>query len=251
MDNANYVALSRQITLQRELDIAANNLANMNTTGYKFEELLVNTQPGAPAYDDPIRTPANFAYDNGVGRDFREGTLQQTGAPYDLAIEGEGAFFSVQTPTGTQYTRDGAFTLGADGTLETQDGYPVQSDSGPIVLDPKKGEAVISEDGIVSQAFQGTSEQVGKISLVRVANMSALQKNGRGLYTLQAGASTEPATDVRLRQGMLETSNVNPMTEVTHLIQINRAYTQLADLIQQNSQLSQTAISRLGQVTSA
>lgn len=248
MDNAAYVALSRQITLQRELDISANNLANMNTTGYKFEELLVTTQQGAPAYDDPIRNPANFAYDNGVGRDFRQGALQQTGGAYDLAIEGEGAFFTVQTPKGVAYTRDGAFTLGPDGTLQTADGYAVQSDGGPIILDPKKGEAVISPDGIVSQAFQGTSERVGKISLVRVANMSDLTKAGNGTYTLKAGAVTQPASDVTIRQGMLEASNVNPMTEVTHLIQINRAYTQLANIIDQNSQLSKSAIERLGKV---
>jgi len=248
MDNANYVALSRQITLQRELDISANNLANMNTTGYKFEELLVNTVPGAPAYDDPIRTPANFAYDNGVGRDFRQGALQQTGGTYDLAIEGEGAFFTVQTPAGVRYTRDGAFTTGPDGTLETQDGYPVQGDGGPIVLDPKKGAPVISADGIVSQDSQGVSEQVGKIAVVRVGNMSSLFKDGRGLYGLQSGVVPQPATDVTLRQGMLEASNVNPMTEVTHLIQINRAYTQLANVMSQNMQLSSDAVSRLGKV---
>jgi flagellar basal-body rod protein FlgF len=248
MDNANYVALSRQITLQRELDISANNLANMNTTGYKFEQLLVGTEQGAPAYDAPIKSPANFAYDNGVGRDFRQGPTQQTGGTYDLAIDGEGAFFSVQTPQGTRYTRDGAFTLGPDGTLQTQDGYPVQSSGGPIVIDPKKGAPVISADGIVSQDFQGRSEQIGTISLVRISDMSSLSKEGNGLYNLKAGATTQPATDAQLHQGMLESSNVNPMTEVTHLIQINRAYTQLTNMMEQNLQLSTDAISRLGKV---
>jgi len=248
MDNTSYVALSRQITLQRELDIASNNLANMNTTGYKFEELLVNSQPGAPAYDDPIKTPANFAYENGVGRDFRQGAMQQTGGSYDLAVEGEGAFFAVQTAQGTRYTRDGAFTTGPDGTLETQDGDPVQGDGGPIVIDPTKGAPVISADGVVSQDFQGRSEQVGKISLVRVANMGDLSKDGHGLYELQPGATTQPATDATMRQGMLEASNVNPMTEVTHLIQINRAYTQLSNIIAQNLQLTNDAVTRLGKV---
>ncbi len=165
-----------------------------------------------------------------------------------MAIEGEGAFFAVQTGAGTRYTRDGAFTTGPDGTLETQDGYPVQSDSGPIIIDPKKGAPVISADGIVSQDDQGRSEQVGKISLVRVADMSAMSKEGNGLFSLKAGASTQPATDATMRQGMLESSNVNPMTEVTHLIQINRAYTQLTNMMQQTLQLSSDAISRLGKV---
>jgi len=248
MDNTSYVALSRQITLQRELDIAANNLANMNTTGYKFEELLVTNDPGAPAYDDPIRTPANFAYDNGVGRDFSQGALQQTGGTYDLAVQGDGAFFAVQTARGVRYTRDGAFTTGPDGTLETQDGDPVQGDGGPIVIDPQKGAPVISPDGVVSQDFQGRSEQIGKISVIRVGNLGSLFKDGKNLYGLQSGVVPEPATDAQIRQGMLEASNINPITEVTHLIQINRAYTQLSNIIAQNLQLTNDAVSRLGKV---
>ena len=248
MDNANYVALSRQITLQRQLDISANNLANMNTTGFKFEELLVNAQYGAPAYDDPIRTPANFAYDNGVGRNFSQGTLTQTGSPLDLAIDGEGAFFEVQTPTGTAYTRDGSFTLDATGQLVNQNGYPVMSDGGPIVLDPKKGQPVISQDGIISQDYQGQAERAGKLSIVRIANMSDLKKEGDGTYTLTSNASAAPATDARIQQGFLESSNVNPMVEITNLVKINRAYQSIAAVIEQNTNLSKSAIERLGKV---
>ena len=248
MDNANYVALSRQITLQRELDISANNLANMNTTGFKFEQLLVNAQFGAPAYDDPIRTPANFAYDSGVGRNFTQGALNQTGSPLDLAIDGDGAFFEVQTPTGIAYTRDGSFTLDASGTLMNQNGYPVMGDGGPITLDPKKGQPVISADGIVSQDYQGQSERAGRISVVRIANMSDLSKQGDGLYSLTSNATAEPAADARVRQGFLEASNVNPMVEITKLVQINRAYTQLANMIDQTNQLSRTAVERLGRI---
>ena len=194
MDNANYVALSRQITLQRELDISANNLANMNTTGYKFEELLVNAEPGAPAVNAPIRTPANFAYDNGVGRNFTQGTMNQTGAPLDLALNGEGTFFTVTGKNGqTVYTRDGAFSMTGDGTLVTAQGYVVQGDGGPITLDPKKGEPVISADGIITQSYQGQAERVGKISVVRIANMSDLSKNGDSTYSLTSNAAAIPA----------------------------------------------------------
>lgn len=248
MDNTSYIALSRQITLQRELDISANNLANMNTTGYKFEELLVSATPGAPAYDSPIRTPANFAYDNGVGRDFSQGTLNQTGAPLDLAINGEGAFFEVATASGNVYTRDGAFTLDASGTIVDQNGDALQGDGGPIVLDPKYGEPVISKDGIVSQTVNGQAQRVGKINLMRIANMSDLKKNGDGTYSLTSNAQPVPATDAQIEQGFVEASNVNPMKEVTHLIQINRAYQNLANIIEQNASLSQSAIQRLGKV---
>jgi flagellar basal-body rod protein FlgF len=248
MDNTSYIALSRQITLQRELDISANNLANMNTTGYKFEELLVSAEPGAPAYDAPIRTPANFAYDNGVGRDFSQGTLNQTGAPLDLALSGEGAFFVVTTPQGPAYTRAGAFSLDATGTIVDPNGNPLQGDGGPIVLDPKNGEPVISKDGIVTQMVKGQAQRVGKISVVRIANMSDLRKNGDSTYSLTSNAQALPATDAQINQGFLEASNVNAMKEVTHLIQINRAYQNLANIIEQNASLSQSAIQRLGKV---
>jgi len=248
MDNTNYIALSRQITLQRELDIAANNLANMNTTGYKFEELLVSAEPGAPAYDQPIRTPANFAYDNGVGRDFSQGTLNQTGAPLDLALSGEGAFFVVSTAKGDVYTRNGAFTLDASGQIVTASGDPVQGDGGPITLDPKNGEPVISKDGIVTQSVDGQATRVGKINVVRIPNMSDLSKNGDGTYSLTSNAQPVPATDAVVNQGFLEASNVNPMKEITHLIQINRAYQNLANILQQNASLSSSAVQRLGKV---
>ncbi|MDV6330552.1 flagellar basal-body rod protein FlgF [Asticcacaulis sp. 201] len=248
MENTNYVALSRQITLQRELDISANNLANMNTTGYKFEELLVNAEPGAPAVNMPIRTPANFAYDNGVGRNFTQGTLNQTGAPYDVALNGDGTFFVVNTPKGEAYTRNGAFTLGADGTLMTQQGYVVQGEGGPIVLDPQKGEPTISADGIISQMSQGQTERVGKLNVVSIANMSDLQKNGDGTFSLTSNAAALPAVDARVQQGFLESSNVNPMVEITNLVRINRAYSTLSAIIEQNSQLNRSAVERLGRV---
>ncbi len=248
MENANYVALSRQITLQRELDISANNLANMNTTGFKFEELLVGSQYGAPAYDDPIRSPANFAYDNGVGRNFRQGTLVQTGSVYDVALDGDNTFFTVQTAKGTGYTRDGSFILGPDGTLETQGGSPVQSDGGPIILDPKNGEPTISGDGIITQMVQGQPIRVAKLNIVRIDNLSNMQKEGNGTYSLRPGANAIPATDARVHQGMLESSNVNPMAEVTKLVQINRAYQSLEAIMEQNNQLNRTAVERLGKV---
>lgn len=248
MDNTSYVTLSRQITLQRELDIAANNLANMNTTGYKFEELLINAQPGAPAYDEPIRTPANFAYDNGVGRDFSQGALSQTGAPLDVALSGEGAFFVVSTAKGDVYTRNGAFTMNDSGTLVTASGDPVQGDGGPIVIDPKNGPVTISKDGIITQMVQGQANRVGKLNVVRIANMGDLSKNGDGTYSLTSNAQPVPATDAIVNQGFLEGSNVNPMKEITHLIQINRAYQNLANILQQNASLSSSAISRLGKV---
>lgn len=247
MDNASYIALSRQITLRRELDISANNLANMNTTGFKFEQLLITNEYGEPAKNDPIKAPANFAYDNGLGRDFRQGTMTQTGGAFDVAIAGDGAFFTVQTPRGTAYTRDGSFLPGPDGTLQTQSGYQVQGDGGPITIDPKNGEVTISADGILTQMVQGQPLRVGKLQVMRPDSLSNMRKEGDGTYSLRTGGMV-PATDARVQQGMLESSNVNPMIEITKLVEINRAYSSIASVIEKQNELNRTAIERLGKV---
>jgi hypothetical protein len=96
VENAAYIGLSRQMTLRRELDIAANNIANADTTGFKVEQLLLGAEVGNRARNDAIRPGASFVLDNGVGRDFSQGTLEQTGRSLDFAIEGEGVFFRIQ-----------------------------------------------------------------------------------------------------------------------------------------------------------
>ena len=121
MDNAIYVGLSRQIILERELDIAANNLANVDTVGFKFESMISNDDPVTMPTPGVAPTSVNFTADAGVARDFTQGSLTQTGAPLDVAIAGKG-FFQINTPDGPRYTRDGRF----DGhhALVDQDGDP-------------------------------------------------------------------------------------------------------------------------------
>ena len=129
MDNTLYVSLSRQMTLQHELDVIANNVANVNTTGFKAESLTVQDSPQVlPAPDSGPRV-VNFVLDSGVVRDFGQGALKQTGGPLNLAIDGEG-FFRVSTPQGERYTRDGSFTMDPQGRIVTAAGDPVQGDGG-------------------------------------------------------------------------------------------------------------------------
>ncbi|MFT4089413.1 MAG: flagellar basal-body rod protein FlgF [Asticcacaulis sp.] len=247
MDNTTYVALSRQLVLRRELDVTANNIANMNTTGYKFEQLLVAPERGRPTFNDPIKTPAHFAFDKGIGRDFSQGTFLQTGNPYDLAIDGEGAFFVVNGANGNLYTRDGAFTVNNEGVLTTQNGLVVQGDGGgEIRLNPQYGEPTISPDGIVSQRAEDGAVRVGKIGVVRFADLSALEKRGDNLFAATTNVAPVPATDARIRQGLLEASNVNAIAEITKLVEINRAYTSVSKIIEQNQELNRTAVERLG-----
>ena len=110
MDSAIYVGLSRQMVLRRELDIAANNIANVDTAGFKLEDMMTRADPRAPAKTVGMNGPVNFVMADGVARDFTQGNLHSTGAPLDLAIEGKG-FFKIATASGDRFTRDGRFKL--------------------------------------------------------------------------------------------------------------------------------------------
>ena len=242
MENAAYIGLSRQMTLRRELDIAANNIANADTTGFKVEQLLVGTEVGARARNDAIRPGASFVLDNGVGRDFSQGSLEQTGRSLDFAVDGEGAFFRIQDGAGEAYTRDGAFTVSPEGELTTKAGLPVLGEGGPIAIDPARGPVTVAEDGAISQR----GIPVGRLTLARFDTLAVLSKDGDGLYRNRSNAAPIDAAGAQVRQGMLEGSNVNPLVEITQLIEISRAYERATKMIENISELSRRSVERLG-----
>ena len=250
MDNALYVGLSKQMLLGRELDITANNLANANTTGFKVETLMSTADPQRAKGMSIGSAPVQFVADNGVARDFSQGPLQSTGAPLDLAIMGQG-FFQVSTANGTRFTRDGRFATDAQGQLVTQSGDPVLDAGGsPITLNPQGGTPNIGGDGTITQTIPGqTSVQtVGKVGVVSFDDMSSLTKEGAGLFSNTTNAASTPVTGQVLRQGMLEGSNVQSITQVTDLIRISRAYDMISQMMNSTSSLSATAVQRLGTV---
>ncbi|WP_339913704.1 flagellar basal-body rod protein FlgF [uncultured Brevundimonas sp.] len=245
MENATYIGLSRQMTLRRELDIVANNIANADTTGFKVEQLLVGEEIGARARNDNVRPGVSFVLDNGVGRNFGQGPLRQTSRPLDFAIEGEGTFFKLKDGSGEAYTRDGAFTLDPEGRLTTQGGVPVLGDGGEIMLNPALGEIAVAADGTISQ----NGRPAGKLSVVRFDALGAIEKSGDGLYRNASNAVAVDATDAQIRQGMLEGSNVNSILEITNLIEVSRAYESITRMIEQTTELSKRAVERLGRVS--
>lgn len=245
MENAAYIGLSRQMTLRRELDIVANNIANADTTGFKVEQLLVGEEVGDRARNAFVRPGVSFVMDHGVGRDFGQGALKQTSRSLDFAIEGEGVFFALKDGQGRDaYTRDGAFTTDAEGRLMTQAGALVQGDGGEIVLDPALGTPAVAADGTISQ----NGQPVGRLSVVRFAALGVLEKGGDGLYRNASNAAPMDATDAQVRQGMLEGSNVNSILEITNLIEISRSYERITRMIEQTTDLSKRAVERLGKV---
>lgn len=244
MDNALYVGLSRQIVLRREMDIVANNIANLDTNGFKVESLMQKTEPTEPAVTLGGPRPVKFVSADGVARDFNQGVLSKTGAPLDLAIEGQG-FFQVQSPGGPRFTRDGRFTTDTTGRLVTQAGLAVLDEGGgEIVIDPEKGEVSIGPDGTMSQG----NERVGKVGMFTFANPGALEKSGDNLFRNASNLTPQPTVDARLRQGMLESSNVKPVLEITRMVEVSRAYEQMARMMDSEADLSRRAVERLGRV---
>ena len=254
MDNSIYVGLSRQMTLQRQLDVAANNLANLDTAGFKVEHLSVVDDPiAAPGVSAGLgANPIQYVLDQGATRDFSQGAIEQTGATFDVAIEGAG-FFSVQTAAGVRYTRDGRFTTDSSNQIVDGSGEPVLDAGGsPIAVDPTLGTPVIGRDGSVSQAAKnGGVSKVGRIGVTRFADRSALTKVGQNQFADDTGAAgATSATNAGVRQGYVEKSNVNPVSEVTSLIDITRAYERMQNIITGAQDLSAKAVDGLGRLAS-
>lgn len=244
MDNAMYVGLSRQMTLRRQMDVVANNIANQETTGFKVEQLILAENPQGPAKTMGGPAPVKFVLDTGLARDFSQGTMRTTGNSLDVAIEGQG-FFQITTADGPRYTRDGRFTLDASGQLTTQRGEILVGEGGAILVNTQNGPISISKDGIISQAGQ----RIGAVRPVQFASLSSLEKTGDGLYRNTANGQPTPATTAQLHQGMLEGSNVNAIKEITDMIEVSRAYERMARLVEQTAKLSENAISRLGKLS--
>ena len=202
MENVAYIGLSRQMTLRRELDIEANNIANANTTGFKVEQLMVGTEVGQGARNDAVRPGVSFVLDRGVGRDYGQGALSQTARTLDFAIEGEGAFFTVQDGDGEAYTRDGAFTISPAGLLVPASGLPVLGAGGEILLAPARGAPQVAGDGTISQDGLTAFEQLEKVTAEAAMLMIDQQNRWRelrrelaaeGLRLVEADAGTAAA----------------------------------------------------------
>jgi flagellar basal-body rod protein FlgF len=241
MDNALYVGLSRQMVLRREMDIVANNIANADTAGFKLESLLVQTEPATPP-TVPDAAPIAYVLDHGVQRDFTQGEIEHTGNDYDVAVEGQG-FMQVQTAAGIRYTRDGRLGVDTQNQLVTRSGDPILGAGGqPIVLNPLGGPPAIGKDGTVTQG----QVTVGRIGVFRFADLSLLQKSGNNYLEAPPAATPVPANDGVIRQGAVEHSNVQPILEITNLIEITRAYERISQMMSDTGDLSQRSVERLG-----
>jgi flagellar basal-body rod protein FlgF len=254
MDNTLLIGLSGQVALGRELDVVANNLANINTTGYKsdrsmFEQILM---PEASAGEFPpgSRQP-RYVQDRASWHNFGPGPILRTGGPLDVAVDGN-AFLVVQTAGGQRYTRNGALQITATGTLVTNAGDPVLGIGGPIQIQNTDHDISIGEDGTISvrEGASATSDSVrGQLQLAQFADNGALRKEGSSLFSAPPGVTPQPAPpSVRVVQGAIEQSNVSAVAEMARMVEITRTYEQIANILQQQNAQRTTALDKLSAV---
>lgn len=249
MDNTIMIGLSRQISLRRSMDVVANNIANANTAGFKVESVLLESAPARIAEHSDGPSELQFVNMWGMGRDFSQGELEYSGRSLDLAIEGEG-LFAVEVDGEEQYTRDGRFRLDNQGQLVTGNGVAVLSAGGrtPIILDASGSEIEIQDNGTIVQ----NGQEVGRIGVFEIANLSELSKRGDGRYALDSrnpdAIEPEEVLNPTLRQGYIEASNVESIRELTSMMSIMRSYQSVAKFINQVEDLNKRAIERLGRV---
>src|SRR5450631_2215038 len=193
MENALLVGLSRQMVLERQMDVVANNVANVNTNGYKADHSLFEEYLRSGAQEGNFAAPdrrVSFVLDNGTFKDFTQGPTEQTKNPLDIAIDG-GGFLVVQTAAGERYTRDGGLQLNGQGQLVTAAGNPVLGTAGPIVFQPTDHDVNVTPDGTITvqEGSSHTDSLRGKLRLVSFPDAQKLLKEGANLYSAGQGAA--------------------------------------------------------------
>jgi flagellar basal-body rod protein FlgG len=251
------IAGTGMVAQQYNVEVTANNLANMNTTGYKrmraeFQDLLYEqqTRVGSATSDQGTIAPVGVQLGvgvrlAGVAPTMTAGTLKQTDNALDMAIQGDG-YFSVELPSGeTGYTRDGSFQIGADGSIVTVDGLPVQP--GIVIPEDVKSVTVNASGEVFAyRDNQPEPENLGRLTLTRFVNPAGLERRGDNLLTeTQASGAPQEGNPGdtgfgTVRSQFLESSNVDPVREITNLIEAQRGYEMSSKTIQTADQMMQT-----------
>lgn len=239
MENSIYLGLSRQMVLMNNMDIVSNNLANMNTSGFRGQNPVFEEYISDPRYGDD---PLSFVYDYGQYQMTDPGSMQQTNNPLNVALTGSG-FMAVEMPNGeTGYTRDGNFAKRADGTLVNASNYPILGQGGPIVIPSDSKKISIDEKGIISNE----GGPIGQLQVTEFDNVQELNPVGNNLYTSEGG--NRPAEETVVNQGFLEGSNVQSITEMNRMIKILREFQSTQKLLEGEHERLRGAIQSLTQV---
>lgn len=225
MDNGIYIMLSRQLALFRDMQVTANNVANANTTGYNSEHLLFTSYLAKDVNQGNANNMA-LAHDISTYRNTENGSMKVTGNALDFAIQGSG-YFVVETPLGERYTRAGNFQLDSDGTLITAEGYPVLDNANQQIIFPADTRDIeIGETG----TLKVNGEEFSTVGVVSFENEQLLERLDGRLF--KSEITPDLAENVRVMQGTLENANVQPVTEMTHMIDVSRSVGSTAKFIE-------------------
>jgi flagellar basal-body rod protein FlgG len=260
MSGSIYMAASGALAYQHRMEILSNNIANVNTIGFKqdktqfqqyYTSALENMNPQASANAD-VPQAEEYWFELTAHTDYSAGPLKKTGNRFDLAITGKG-FFCVETPDGIKYTRRGNFGIDVNGNLITQEGWPVLGESGEIPVesqadfsDKDNHEILVHDDGTVE--VDGNS--VGKLLIVEFTDPQQLSKAGGTYFVVDPGdASESVATDYHISQGMVELSNVDAVRMMAEIIETLRGYESYQKVIRSIDEVNSLAINEVGKTT--
>lgn len=214
MENAGYITLTRQTGLTKELRVIANNIANTATTGFRQEGVIFSEFVQRNGNEDSQSMAAARVRETS----HLQGSLRETGAKFDLAIEGDG-FFLVETPLGPRLTRNGAFSPNGLGDLVTSDGFPVLDVGGaPVFIPPGGLDLSVSKDGTIGSE----GRPIGQIGIVQPVEGAVLTREDGVFFSVEEG--WDPVIEPTVVQGFLEKSNVNTLGQIARMIEVQRAY---------------------------
>ena len=241
MDNSLLVSLSQQMASYQSMDVIANNIANVSTPGYRREQPTFQQYVAQLPGNDGTPESVTFVQDTGVVRDMSQGPVTQTGNTFDLALHGKG-FFVVQTPNGERYTRNGHFSLDSQGQIVDDNGDTLMGDGGAVTITNEDGDVHVGPDGTIS----GKNGQLAKLRVAAFADESHLTKDGANMFS--SADQPTAATGVTIGQGMIEGSNVQPVVEISRMVEVMRAYQATTSMTQSQEDLIRQAIDKLGSV---
>jgi flagellar basal-body rod protein FlgF len=240
-----YIAASGAEARLRQLELVANNLANVNTDGYKADRTTFETfYESALTGQNGERTqgPSGGVYvsTSGAAFDRSSGPVQQTGAPLDVAIEGNG-YFVIKTEQGERYSRSGSFTIDAQGQLVSAHGNPVLGKGGPINVSGSNPHILANGDVVADD------ETVGTLRVVKFGAGRALFKHGNGLFASRQGAKPRDVEELALSERSVEGSNVQPIAEMAYLVVLQRAFDAAIMAMQRDDEATERLIQEISQ----
>jgi flagellar basal-body rod protein FlgF len=245
MENTLLIGLSRQVALARELDVVANNVANVDTNGFKRRGTIFQEHLAPTARHEHFKPGADrrlsYVWDRGTALQYSQGSMERTGNPMDVAIQGDAMFAVRAGAGGERYTRNGSLGINARGELVNSDGHPMVTDQGTLTVAPTEIDLKIAADGSISTS----NGPRGRLKLVAVPNPQALRNEGANLFSHPTPLQAAQPRDTRLAIGEIEKSNVKPVLEISRLMELSRAYQNVASLMQRTDEIRRSAISRL------